>query len=195
MARPLSVTDDQILDATQAAFMRLGPYGLTMSEIAREAGLSRAAITLRFGGVDELKRLLVERLAASFEAHMASITLERGASGLVAIAETLGAMLKGRDKFSNFMSQYHANINDPVMISMEQRRGVALRALVGQAMPATRVDRLDAVDAFMAHITGSMMHWQTSDHPDAVEFLRERTVNWVRLAGILDDDSKSGTGK
>lgn len=196
MARPLSVTDDQILDATQAVWEQLGPHGLTMSEIAREVGLSRAAISLRFGSLDDLKRRLVQRMAVSFEERLGEIRLDPGAAGLIAFARMLGTMMRSREQFKNFMLRYNAGLHDPILLELENRRSAALQALVTGVMPETAIDKTAAVDAFLAQMTGSMMNWQTMHHPDAAEFLMERTVNWIRLAGIpYDDDSKNGTSR
>jgi AcrR family transcriptional regulator len=184
MARPPSVTDDQIIDATERVFAKHGAQGLTVSEVAREVGLSRAAITLRFAGVDALKRHLLKRVAQQFEERLATIQLEPGAAGLLAIADMLGSMLKGRENLSNFWLRYNSNISDPLYRAMEENRGMVLRELVLSAMPETRIDKSEAVDLFMAQMTGSILNWQTSDYSDARQFLRKRAFDWIRLAGI-----------
>lgn len=184
MARPLSVTDAQVLDATAAVLAELGPHELSISEIARRVGLSRAAITQRFGTIDDLKRRLMDRMVAEFETRMQTVVVESGAAGLIRIAEMLGTMIGKRERFTNFMYRYNTSIQDPILMVLEERRGDALRALIARAMPPIAIEQPAAVDAFMAHMTGSMMNWHTSQHPDASEFLRERAVIWVRLASI-----------
>ena len=191
MARPLSVTDAEIMDATERVASRSGMQGLTVSEVAREVGLSRAAITLRFAGTDALRRLLMERLARQFEEEIAAVSLEFGPNGLLTVAAMLGSRLKGREQFANFWLRYYANILDPVALELEERRGRALRELIGSIMPETAIEKSAAVDAFMAHMTGSMLNWHVSDHPDAAVFLRARAVDWIRLAGIPLGDERS----
>jgi TetR/AcrR family macrolide resistance operon transcriptional repressor len=190
MARPLSVTDDQILDATHAVLIEMGAHGLTVSEIARRVGVSRAAISQRFGPLDDIKRLLMDRMAAQYEARLAQIAPKPGAAGLIAITELIGGMIKERERFSNFMFRYNVNIHDPILLSLEERRGQALRQLIARVMPDTALPKPAAVDAFMAHMTGSMINWQASQHPNATAFLRERTANWIRLAGIPFDEAE-----
>jgi len=190
MARPLSVTDEQILEATQAVLFEAGSNGLTISAIARRLGVSRAAISQRMGSLDDIKRLLMDRLAAQYEAVLAQLSPEPGAAGLIAITELIGSMIKERERFTNFMFRYNVNIDDPILRGLEERRGQALRELIAQAMPETALPKPDAVDAFMAQMTGSMINWQASQHPNAAAFLRERTVNWIRLAGIPFDGAE-----
>jgi AcrR family transcriptional regulator len=191
MARPLSVTDDEVLEASERVAARVGTHSLTVSEVAREVGLTRAAITLRFAGADALKRLVMERKARRFEERIAAIDLQHGASGLLSIAEMLGGMLKGREQAANFWLRYSLDIDDPAMRGMEERRGHALRALIAGVMPETAIEKSAAVETFMALMTGSMLNWQTSDHPDASAFLRKRALDWIRLARIPVDEAVS----
>lgn len=184
MARPISVTDEEILDATERVAARFGLHGLTVSEVAREVGLTRAAISLRFEGVPELKRLLLERMVTAFQERLQGFSPEPGAQGLLLIAERIGGMMRGREQFRNFWTRHTLNLADPVALEMEERRGALLRRLIADAMPETAIPRDAAVEAFMAQLTGSMMHWQASTHPDPAAFLRDRAADWIRLAHI-----------
>lgn len=184
MARPLSATDDEILGAAQQVLAQHGLDGFSVSEVARKLGLSRAAITLRFKSSDELKRTLVKRNADSFEAMFRSLEVDQGASGLLAIVDMIGGMVGGRNNFSSFMMRYTANLQDPVLLQLEERRGEILRSIIARAMPETGIDKADAVDAFMAQLTGSLMYWQSGSDLDARQFLRKRVLNWLRLVGI-----------
>ena len=47
--RPRTVSDAQILYATQRAMSRLGPTRMTLAAVAKEAGLSAATLVQRFG--------------------------------------------------------------------------------------------------------------------------------------------------
>lgn len=184
MARPLSATDDEILGAARQVLARHGLDGFSVSKVARNLGLSRAAITLRFKSADELKRTLMKRDANSFESLFLSLKLDQGASGLLTIADMIGKMVGGRDSFSNFMMRYTTNMQDPVLLQLEERRGEILRSTIARAMPETAIDKSDAVDAFMAHLTGSLMHWHSGSDLDARQFLCKRVRNWLHLVGI-----------
>lgn len=184
MARPLSATDDEILSASQQVLKRRGLDGFSVSEVARELGLSRTAITLRFKSADELKRTLIKRNAESFEARVMTLDIRQGASGLLAIADLIGGMAGGRENFSSFMMRYTANVQDPILLQLEEKRGEILRIAIAKAMPETAIAREEAVDAFMAHLTGSLMNWHTQGDLDGRQFLRKRAMNWIRLVGI-----------
>lgn len=190
MARPLSATDDEILEAAGKVMRRRGPDGFSVSEVAREVGLSRTAIILRFKGGDELKRTLMRKNAAEFEARVSALETGHGAAALLAIADMIAQMAGSRDNFSGFMLRYTANVSDPILFGLEERRGEVLRAAIARAMPETAIEKGAAVDAFMAHLTGSLLYWQTSDELDARRFLRQRVMNWLRLVGISVDEGQ-----
>jgi AcrR family transcriptional regulator len=188
MARPLSASDDEILNAAQQVLQRRGADGFTVSEVAREIGLSRTAITLRFKSGDELKRILVQRQIVQFKSHIDSLTVTQGGAGLLAIAEMIGGMLGGRDRFSHYMMRHLPANADSDMVAMEQQRSKLLRDAIGAAMPETAIGKAEAIDAFMTHITGSILYWQLSDAADVKAFLRQRTLNWLKLCGIPTDE-------
>jgi AcrR family transcriptional regulator len=184
MARPLSATDEDILQSAQQVMRRRGFDGFSLSEVAREVGLTRTAIALRFKSTDELKRTLIRRNMENYEARLADLKLEQGAAGLLAIADRVAEMAGSRDNFSGYMLRFSSNIKDPVLLEIEERRGMILRRAITTAMPETAIDRQAAADVFMAHLTGSLINWQTSDEANARAFIRQRVMNWLRLAGI-----------
>ena len=49
MARPRTVSDEEVFAAVQRAMMRLSPTELTLAEIAAEAGVTAGALVQRFG--------------------------------------------------------------------------------------------------------------------------------------------------
>ena len=61
--RPRKVSDDEIFFAAQRAMSRLGPSELTLAAIAREAGVTAAALVQRFGSRRELLLTMTRRFA------------------------------------------------------------------------------------------------------------------------------------
>ncbi|WP_340588987.1 helix-turn-helix domain-containing protein [Erythrobacter alti] len=192
MARPLSVTDEEIFDAAQNVMAQSGPAGFSISEVARQVGLSRAAITFRFEGPDQLKRATFARAIAFMEKEVATWTIEEGSEGLLEIASRIGRMVGGRENFGSFMMRFSENLDDPAGIEMEQQRGEVVRAAVGRAMPETCVTKAEAIDAFMANISGALLSWRASSGEDAEDFMVARTKVWLRLAGLMPEAKTGG---
>ncbi|WP_417620978.1 TetR/AcrR family transcriptional regulator [Parasphingorhabdus sp.] len=184
MPRPLSATDDDIMEAAQKVLALRGSNGFSVSEVARELSLSRTAITLRFKSAQNLKQQVLRRNAELFKGKLGNLKLEKGAAGLIEIAELIGGMTNGRQNFSDYMARYASNVNDPDAMEIEQQRGQILREAILAVMPETTLPPEDAADAFMAHLTGSLMNWQGRSTISASSFLRERTIKWLRLVGI-----------
>jgi len=63
--RPRLASDEDILMAAFRAIARLGPARLTLADVAREAGVSAAALVQRFGS----KRALLRAAAAAAESR------------------------------------------------------------------------------------------------------------------------------
>lgn len=188
MARPQTVSDDEILDSAERVLDQLGPDRFSISEVARQLGLSRAAVTFRFPGPDELRRLALARKVARMEQHISEWEIAPGPAGLLEIACRIGRMAGGRAGFARSMLRYSDNLDDPHAREMELHRGDIVRAAIAKAMPETAVSRTEAIDAFMANITGSLVSWQAMLDIDAETFLRQRTLVWLRLTGIADGE-------
>lgn len=69
MPRPRSISDEQILQATERALERVGPADLSLADIGREAGLAPATLLQRFGSKRGLLLRLLER-ADEVRAHV-----------------------------------------------------------------------------------------------------------------------------
>ncbi len=192
MARPISVTDEEIFVASRRLLADLGPANFTLSLVAREVGLTRAAIAQRFGTKEALKYFVMHRMTTELEEKTAALAIELGPDGLITIARWLGQSLRNRQASASFWGRLSANFNDTVLAEMEERRGAIMRALVGRAMPQTRVGHSDAINAFMAHMTGSMMNWQMQAGDDPLAYMEKRARIWMALAGIEADTPVKG---
>tara|TARA_R110001599_G_scaffold26856_2_gene94686 strand:- start:131449 stop:132000 length:552 start_codon:yes stop_codon:yes gene_type:complete len=183
------------MEAAHKVLALRGSDGFSVSEVARELSLSRAAITLRFKSAQNLKQQVLLRNAELFKGKLSNLKLEKGAAGLIEIAELIGGMTNGRQNFSDYMSKYASSVNDPDAMEIEQQRGQILRETILEVMPETALAPNDAADAFMAHLTGSLMNWQGRKNVSASSFLRERTIKWLHLVGIACDDHKAAEAK
>jgi AcrR family transcriptional regulator len=184
MARPLTATDQEILDAASRVISRRGLAAFTLSEVAKEVRLTRAAITFRFKSVHDLKRRALERSANRFADLLANQSFGTGGDGLLAIAGFIGSLPGSREALSTFFATYQANLVDEELLAMERRRAFLLRQVTASAMPETPIGMEAAVVLFSTHLTGTLMTWQSSEEPDGRKFMSERTRNWLRMARI-----------
>lgn len=208
MARTPSVSDEEILEAARRVIDRLGPNAFTVTDVASEVGLSRAAIILRFKSTHALKVLLLNRMVDQFIEMLAQLPKTPSGDNLLIVAAFIGerasnidVRARKRGPLPSFFASYPANMEDPDLAALERRRGEALRVAVSRVMPMTTIGRKAAVTAFCAHMTGSIMASLAAEDTDSRAYLVSRTRDWLRLAGIPFDESATvsssppGSGK
>ena len=189
MARQQSVSDDQILQAGMRVMVRRGHDAFTLSEVAGEVGLSRAAIILRFKGTHALKLRLTAHIVELFKESLRSLPVSRSGDGLLQLVAFIGRMIASPGSLTAFMRTYHANIEDAALARLELQRADALRAAVAERLPEIAIAHDSAVTAFVAHIGGTLMGWEVQSDKDASSYLVERTKEWLTMAGIPRDFS------
>ncbi len=184
MARTPSVSDEAILQTAQAVLSERGSAMFSIAEVAKRVGLSRAAIILRFNSTEALKELLVERSVERFIQQLTTLPKDPDGTGLLAIASFIGRHLRSRRGSSAFFSDHSDKIKNGELAKLEWKRGQALRQAILEVMPPTRISSESAAAAFGAHLTGSIFAWLSSEYPDAEQYLCERSLEWLKLAGI-----------
>ena len=185
MVRPKLASDDEVLEAARQVMARRGPNGFTITEVAAEVGLSRAAIILRFKGTEELKAAMMSEMVAPLIRALDQVPDVPGGDSLLKVAESIGGHISSRAGSANYFSSYSRNMQDRKMIELERKRGAAMREAISRAMPKTLIEHDAAVALFRAHLSGSILSWHgESSADDAKTFLIARTQQWLKLAGI-----------
>ena len=80
MPRPKLKSDDEVLEAATAVLKRCGPINFTLSEVANEVGLSRAALIQRFTNRDTLLVRMMERSVGQVRVHLDAMPAGAGPS-------------------------------------------------------------------------------------------------------------------
>lgn len=184
MARTQSVSDREILQAARLVMERRGYNQFTLMAVAKEVGLSRAAIILRFKSTDNLKIVLWGSMVDEFIASLNDLPQEPGGDSLLAIAEFISRIRGTREGSSAFFADFPSIMENPDMSRLELKRSKALRNTIYNAMPETRISRESAAVAFSAHLTGTLFSWNALQINNPDEYFMERTREWLTLAGI-----------
>lgn len=184
MARPFTATDDDILNAAGKVIARRGPDGFSISEVAADVGLSRAAIILRFKSTHALKVTLLTRMVERFAAALKALPQTASGDNVLRLAGFIGGYVRSRDSLKSFFSTYSTNLQHPDLLALELKRGQALREAISSVMPKAAIDHASAVAAFSAHLTGTIMAWLAAEDESSRHYLVMRTRDWLILAGI-----------
>ncbi|HCA8083425.1 TPA: TetR/AcrR family transcriptional regulator, partial [Escherichia coli] len=91
MPRPKLKSDDEVLEAATVVLKRCGPIEFTLSGVAKEVGLSRAALIQRFTNRDTLLVRMMERGVEQVRHYLNAIPIGAGPQGLW---EFLGTVAK-----------------------------------------------------------------------------------------------------
>ena len=168
MPRPRQATDLAILQAAFRAIAAVGPARLTLADVAREAGVSAAALVQRFGS----KRALL--LAAAKDAAGGSAYIFPGlrarhpspTAALIGLAGCMAAFGDTPESVANNLAFWQNDLHDPAFHgqALTASRGMraGIRALVRDAITAGELGRCDAARlacALQAALNGSMVNW------------------------------------
>ena len=195
MARPQIATETQILDVANRVLDRDGVDNCPLAAVARDVGLTRAAITFRFDSARKLKLMAIARRSQDFAALMNGLDLERGGNGLLRLAMFIGGLAKSPRNLISFMATSQANMLDEDLVELERDRGRSLRSAIDRAMPEHLLDRSGAIEMFAAQLTGTLIAWSASAETSGEQFLEQRTRVWLRMTGIALDETAASSAR
>ncbi|MFC5285596.1 TetR/AcrR family transcriptional regulator [Actinokineospora guangxiensis] len=144
MARPKTISDERILDASAQVISRVGP-GFTLAMVAGEAGVSVGTVAGRFGSKAGLLRALTEHTTATVAADMRAAfdAQVEPVDGLRAALVHTYLNLGDAEQAGNNLSQLGVDLQDPV-----------LRELLGLHYAAMREELLRACRAAAPALPG-----------------------------------------
>jgi AcrR family transcriptional regulator len=179
--RPRQASDQDILMAAFRAIARLGPTRMTLADVAKDAGVSPAALVQRFGS----KRALL--LAAAADAAGGDqyifpglrVRHPRPVDALLGLADCMTLMGTTPETVANNLA-FQIDVKDDefhrhaLAASLGMRDGI--KALVRDAIAAGELIRCDAgrlAAAIHATMNGSLVNWAIHRQGSLVAFVRK----------------------
>jgi AcrR family transcriptional regulator len=166
--RPRTVTDDQILAATARVVSGVGPHGLTLAAVAKEANLAAPTLVQRFGSKRGLL-LAFSRQAAGDPATRFGAVRARHSSPLTALRAGLTGMAAGIDtpeQLANHLAflqlelidpDLHQHVLDHANAMLEQIQSLLTEAVDHGELDPCDVDRL--ARAVYCTYNGALVTW------------------------------------
>lgn len=148
MPRPKLISDDQVLDATRRVMLRQGVAGFTLSDVAQEVGLSRAALIQRFAN------------RAGLEARVAAHGLE--ALRQLVTAEAVGN--KGPHAALGLLETVLDSFEIPVLLSSEAAATLLRDAIAARLDEPSRQRAGDVADTLVALLMGAAAQGRGNGH-------------------------------
>ncbi len=179
MPRPKLKSDDEVLEAATAVLKRRGPIEFTLSEVANEVGLSRAALIQRFTNRDTLLVRMMERSVGQVRVHLDAMPAGTGPEGLWDFMQVLVRSMNTRYDFSvNFLiSWYELQVPELRKLSIERNRLVVegIRKRVPPGATAGAEMLLHSV------IAGATTQWATDPHGELADHVLDQIAAALRL--------------
>jgi len=158
MPRPKLVSDAEVLDATHAAMLRLGPDRFTLSDVATAVGLSRAALIQRFTDKRTLHVKTMERSTQEVRDYFDAAPRDRGIVPLWAMLRDLIAGMGTGEGFSGYLLLAWSDLTDPELSRLARERNEMVRGAIYEHLP-DGAGRADAAALIQAVIQGACMIW------------------------------------
>lgn len=179
MPRPKLKSDDEVLEAATAILKRCGPINFTLSEVANEVGLSRAALIQRFTNRDTLLVRMMERSVGQVRVHLDAMPAGAGPEGLWGFLQVLVRSMNTRYDFSvNFLiSWYELQVPELRKLSIERSRAVVdgIRKRLPPGTPAGAELLLHSI------IAGATTQWATDPHGELADHVLAQIAAALRL--------------
>ncbi|HGG2449900.1 macrolide-binding transcriptional repressor MphR(A) [Escherichia coli] len=157
MPRPKLKSDDEVLEAATVVLKRCGPIEFTLSGVAKEVGLSRAALIQRFTNRDTLLVRMMERGVEQVRHYLNAIPIGAGPQGLWEFLQVLVRSMNTRNDFSvNYLiSWYELQVPELRTLAIQRNRAVVegIRKRLPPGAPAAAELLLHSV------IAGATMQW------------------------------------
>lgn len=179
MPRPKLKSDDEVLEAATAVLKRCGPLSFTLSEVANEVGLSRAALIQRFTNRDTLLVRMMERGVGQVRVHLDAMPAGAGPQGLWDFLQVLVRSMSTRHDFSvNFLiAWYELQVPELRQLSIERSRAVVegIRRRLPPGAPAGAELLLHSV------IAGATTQWATDPRGELADHVLDQLAAALRL--------------
>lgn len=193
MPRPRKASDDEIFGAAVRVMSRVGPAELTLSEIAREAGLTAGALVQRFGGKKELLHQMASQLAGSTEDAMAALRARNpwALGALRAYARGWARMAESPEALARNLAYLQLDLTDPDLYESLAKQARATRKafekLLAEAVDAGELPAGTDVPALARAVevllSGALMTWAVHREGKADRFLLRELDGLLALAG------------
>lgn len=179
--RPRTVEDAEIFAATARAVGRLGPMRLTLADVAREAGLTAAALVHRFGSRRGLLLAFAEQGPAAVDDCFVAVRAAHASplAALVAAATDMAEHVQSPEELVNSIAFLQIDLSDadfrkPALAHSKQVLA-GYEALIRDAIDAGELVECDVpalARAIQAITGGSLINWAIHREGRVAPFVR-----------------------
>ena len=186
-ARPRTVSDEELLQATARAVSRVGPARLTLADVAKEAGVVPATLVQRFGTKRGMLLALARQGSASEGDQMTAIRAANPSpmGALYGVFDCWSGMAGSPEELANHLSFLVIDLVDPEFhhFALLHARSfhAAMKALLDDAVKARELRACDTdslARVVQETLPGALVAWAIFREGPAREWVR-RDLDFV----------------
>jgi AcrR family transcriptional regulator len=180
--RPRKVSDSQLFAATHSVMSRVGPRELTLSVIAKEAGVTAAVLVQRFGSKRALLLALSAKYSDGADEFIAALAQQHASplAALRAYADCMAGMAASPAALARSLAYLQIDMTDPDfrrhLVKQARATRAGLRRLIQAALEAGELDRSarprQLARTIETVLSGSMITWGFYREGNASRWMR-----------------------
>ncbi len=184
MPRPKLHSDSAVLAAALAVLLRKGPAHFTLSDVAGEVGISRAALIQRFGDKSGLHHRVRAEMTREVHAYFDGLDSARFGHGLAPLWEMLRDLIAGMGAGENtpgYLLLYWGDVQEPRLRRLALESDERVRREIATRLPASPHDPAVAASLIHAVIQGACMQWLICREGRLVDFMIGQTRKLLQV--------------
>lgn len=177
MPRPKTVDDEIVLNAALKAMAEKGT-AFTLTDVARDVGLSRATLIQRFGDRNAFLRRMAEQELSATRVWLEEQPVTDDPDGLWGFLEAIIGGMGNGDSFSGRIVIAALEARDPELRALAACRYDLVQQAIADRLPAD-CDRRQVAEHIHSVIAGATMQWIVSDRQVDLPSFVLRRVRWA----------------
>lgn len=170
MARPKLVSDADVLDAARRVMLRSEPF--TLSDVADEVGLSRAALIQRFENRAGLQLRVSQRGTEQLAEWLAAAPEGRSISHAWRFLDNLVNAMGDENRLPAQLLLLRDDVIDPALNGLARQRNSLIRDAIAARLPDDGpMSSSDMASLLQAVLQGAMLQWGIDRPGDQKRFI------------------------
>lgn len=178
MPRPKTADDNTVLDAALKIMLRPQREAFTLSDVATEVGLSRAALIQRFQNRDGLQLRVAERGLQMLEEYLQEAPSHQGVDDVWTFLRTLVNSMGSDDRLPSLLMMLRDDMVDKELNTIAKARNRLIRNAISERLPDASEGQNDMLASL---IQATMQGAALQAGVDSPSELKRHILDHIRL--------------
>ena len=178
MPRPKTVDDNTVLDAALKIMLRPQREAFTLSDVATEVGLSRAALIQRFQNRDGLQLRVAERGLQMLDEYLQEAPSHQGVDDVWTFLRTLVNSMGSDDRLPSLLMMLRDDMVDKELNTIAKARNRLIRNAISERLPDASEGQNDMLASL---IQATMQGAALQAGVDSPSELKRHILDHIRL--------------